>query len=63
MIILEKIKPENNKTSFLIFANEQNSRVVVPVPKSLGDLISAYLRIISNESENTVERGNDELSD
>jgi len=63
MIILEKIKPENNKTSFLIFANEQNSRVVVSVPKSLGDLISAYLRIISNESENTVERGNDEISD
>lgn len=63
MIILEKIKPENKKTSFLVFANEKNNKVVVPVPKSLGDLISAYLRIISNESEDTVERGNDESSD
>lgn len=63
MIILDGIKPENSKTSFLMFSNDDGKKVIVPVPKVLGDSISAHLRLLSTAPEQPVERGNEEQSD
>lgn len=63
MIILNSIKPENKKTSFITFSNEEGKKVVIPIPKVIGDLMSTYLRYLSTEPEQPVERGNEEQSD
>lgn len=63
MIILDGIKSENKKTSFITFSNENGKKIVVPVPEVIGNLISVYLRYLSTEPKQPVERGNEELSD
>ena len=63
MIILEAIKSENSNTSFLVFKNEKGKKVTIPVSKSVGDLLSAYIKLISTASDKKVERGNEEISD
>jgi hypothetical protein len=63
MITLNSIETCNKKTSLLVFSNEYGKVVSVPVPKDLGDLISAHLRLLSSEPPKSVEKSQEEQSD
>jgi len=63
MITLNSIETCNKKTSLLVFSNEYGKVVSVPIPRALGDLISAYLRLLSSEPPKSVERSQEEISD
>ena len=63
MIKLDSITIENQKTAYLIFSNENGKRVAIPVPHTLGKLISTHLRLLSTDPVQIVERGNEDKSD
>lgn len=62
MIIFKGAKPGTNATSHLVFTNENNKEVWVPVPAEISNVITAHLRLLSTTNEEPIERGNDEQS-
>jgi len=51
------------KVHYIIFANERDNIVEVPIAKAEHDRIAAYLDKISTVDRKPVERGNDEPSE
>ena len=61
MIKYHGIKWKNN-TAFLLFANEMNQEVEVPVDMIVADRITKYLERIGTPAP-VMERGNDDEAD
>ena len=51
------------KVHYIMFANEHNNVVEIPIAKTEYDRISIYLDRISTIDHKLVEHGNDELSE
>jgi hypothetical protein len=59
LIIFDGIKHKNN-VHYIVFKNEKNERVEIPLDKLLVDHISLHLQKIAPPPPKPVERGNDE---
>jgi len=62
MITYKGIK-KTDKISYIIFSNEKNNEIEIPVEPHIAQRFAIYLDKIAIPTANPVERGNDEPSE
>lgn len=60
MIIFSGVENINAHMRFLVFVNEKDKSVKIPVPTSIAGLIQSHLNLLSVKDQEEVEYGNEE---